>query len=78
MNNNQEPKRTVSMEEAISEKMKGNASAREMIEDSPLLEDFIVWCANRGLEPDDDAAQLFIDMSEAKAMEPLAAADLYG
>lgn len=75
MQKTNDKKAGTSFEDSVQRKLKGEINALELIEDSPMYEDFMQWCANRGVEADDDSAQLFIDMSEESALRTNAAAD---
>lgn len=65
---NQQTAQHGSYEESVERKLKGEISSLELIECSPFYEDFMEWCSARGVEPNEDYANLFIEMSEENAM----------
>jgi thiamine monophosphate synthase len=54
--------------ELVNKKLAGEITALEFIEESPLYEDYLLWCKEHGEEPSESNANLFIDMTEDLAV----------
>ena len=50
--------------ELVNKKLAGEITASEFIEESPMYEDYLLWCKEHGEEPSESNANLYIDMTE--------------
>lgn len=56
------------LSELVNKKLAGEISSLEFMKGSPLYEDYLEWCKEHGEEPSDANADLYIDMTEALAV----------
>lgn len=66
MEENQENKDRLA--DLVNKKLSGEITSSEFIAGSPLYEDYLEWCREHGETPSDANAELYIDMTEALAV----------
>ena len=55
--------------ELVNKKLAGEITASEFLEESPMWEDYLLWCKEHGEEPSESNANLYIDMTEDLAVQ---------
>lgn len=58
----------MSYEEAVQAKQEGKIGFRELVEAGPNAKDYAKWCREHGVEPNEDNAEFYLDMTEDSLM----------